>query len=147
MTRLIFKTYLWALRLLLYVMHKKSLLAWIFGVGTVSKTVVTQHSVGPLRVLDMIFAQPTLYCCWGCCWGKALRMAWTSSATAIKQNSNCCRFCTIPPRWSRMCSKVAAMSISLQPFLDKEKSQISWTIHSAVRWEDFKWNCKASKWD
>ena len=58
------------------------------------------------------FHSLSYYCCWV---GRALRMACTSSATAIKQNSNCWRFWTIPPLWSRMCSKVAAMSISLQP--------------------------------
>ena len=86
--------------------------------------------------------------------GRALRMAWTSSATAIKQYSNCWRFWTIPPRWSLIinfinqfheisrekirqlyyfwliictyliCSKVAAMSISLQP-LDNRFNTIS----------------------
>ena len=55
-------------------------------------------------------------------WGKAFKMAWTSSATAIKQNSNCCRFWTMPPRWSRMCSRVAAMSISLQPLESRFKT-------------------------
>ena len=46
---------------------------------------------------------------------SALRMACTSSATAIRQNSNWGLVCTMPLRWSLICSKVAAMSISLQP--------------------------------
>merc|ERR1719391_971755 len=47
---------------------------------------------------------------------SAFRIACTSSATAIRENSNCGLVWTIPLLWSRMCSKVAAMSISLHPF-------------------------------
>lgn len=39
----------------------------------------------------------------------------TSSATAMSTNSNCCLVATVRVRWSRMCSRVAAMSISLAP--------------------------------
>jgi len=49
--------------------------------------------------------------------GSALRIAWVSSATAIRQNSNWDRVWTMPLRWSRMCSSVAAMSISFDPFV------------------------------
>lgn len=40
----------------------------------------------------------------------------TSSATAMSTNSNCCLVATVRTRWSRMCSRVAAMSISFAPF-------------------------------
>lgn len=49
-------------------------------------------------------------------WGKALRMAFTSSATAVRANSNWSLERTRPGRWSRTCSRVAAMSISFTPF-------------------------------
>lgn len=47
--------------------------------------------------------------------GSAFRMAFTSSATAVSANSNWSLVCTMPGRWSRMCSSVAAMSISFTP--------------------------------
>lgn len=40
----------------------------------------------------------------------------TSSATAMSTNSNCCLVATVRTRWSRMCSSVAAISISFAPF-------------------------------
>ena len=46
---------------------------------------------------------------------SAFNIACTSSATAMRENSNCGLVWTIPLLWSRMCSRVAAMSISLQP--------------------------------
>lgn len=51
----------------------------------------------------------------GAHWGKALRMAFTSSATAVRANSNWSLERTRPGRWSRTCSRVAAMSISFTP--------------------------------
>lgn len=53
-----------------------------------------------------------VYCC-----ARDLRIACVSSATAIRQNSNWDLVCTIPLRWSLMCSSVAAMSISLDPLV------------------------------
>jgi len=40
--------------------------------------------------LSVSVSQLVSYC------GKAFRMAWVSSATAIRQNSNCDLVCTIP---------------------------------------------------
>lgn len=51
-----------------------------------------------------------------CCCGRIRRMACTSSATAANTNWNCCLEATLLPRWSLMCSSVAAMSISFAPF-------------------------------
>lgn len=49
----------------------------------------------------------------------------TSSATAISTNSNCWRVATKPARWSRKCSKVAAISISRAPLFIRPKTKSS----------------------
>lgn len=79
-------------------------------------------------------------------WGSAFRIACVSSATAIKQNSNCDLLCTIPHLWSLMCSNVAAMSISLEPFVmrlrtmsikmyvpDRPTPSLQWTMMGQER--------------
>lgn len=56
----------------------------------------------------------------------------TSSATAIRTNSNCCRVATKPARWSLRCSSVAAISISRAPLFMRASTKSS-KIYAPVR--------------
>ena len=82
--------------------------------------------------------------------GSVLRTLCTSSATQASANSNCSRVRTIATRWSRMCSNVAAMSISLAPethvtssHVDHVTGVMRWSVHStypcSVGWGPCRW--------